>query len=187
MQTARAQVIMLIRDRQITGRGMGHIPVILIACDDNKKILGVKCPYHQEFIDDLKRIIPSWLRGWHPAESIWLVDPGYYNYITNLFAKYFSHLRGWASINTDGCYLLSPPAITKEKRFVPPSSTLNRTLNRELISAVNAVSEIVTEDLLETMNNPIGIEHIVEVIIDEWKAGRISDIEALKAIESLVK
>jgi hypothetical protein len=143
---------------------------VWIVGDPVNALIGIRSPYHGRYIEELKRSIPYTEREWDGVHRVWYVNATYYNIVRSLCWTYY----GQSSIHekwTDSFRGLSPKPRTVKRR--------GEDLNKKLISAIQSIT---TDEFIQ----PTRKEDIIEILMDAWKDGSISNEDTLESIYSLI-
>jgi len=160
--TAKEEILYFLR--------MLSVRSISIAGDSGRTLIGVKSPYHQGYIDELKAAIPHRDREWDPTDRLWWISGGYYNTILNLISKHYdipiqsyNHVENFRDL---------PPKATPPKKY-------NKNLNKNIIAAID---EVVKNG--EYIDDAVDV---IEIVMDTWKDGLMDDNTTLETIYKLIK
>jgi hypothetical protein len=154
------QVVALIREFAIR---CGRRSVIL-GCDQEQTILGIKSPYHPTYIQELKNQIPSNARSWSPIDKMWFAYPSYFNIIKELCVKYFVE---------DDIYYLNTVGL---KELIP------------MVIKQQYTSEELTKNLISTtikQLNDMDDKELVRVIIQAYNNKQVTGEEAIEMVSNL--
>jgi hypothetical protein len=150
---------------------------VYIACDVNKTLIGVKSPYNHTYVENLKYTIPGTEREWDAGSRTWWFNSTYYNPIIQLLIQVYGENNIVKCGDVERCAALIP---TRRPRRYKDKDNLNKTL----IEAIQKVSNEVKETDDTIISDPI--VDVVEIIMDYWKEGLITDKDALENIYSLI-
>lgn len=145
---------------------------VYITADSNRVLIGVKSPYHDRYVRDLKIAVPNDQRRWSPENRMWFVNASYFNIVYEICANVYGHER-IDLYNTAGCELLVP-----QNKVAKKTSNIKTNLNLKVISLLKDITQNDNVVVSTTTNK----EEVIEIIMDAWAAGEISDKDTLNTI-----
>jgi hypothetical protein len=179
--TPRQEVITLLR--YVGGPRSDRVH---IACDSHKILIGIKSPYHDRYVNELKALVPATEREWSPENRIWIINATYFNGILELCRNIYGAVSISFLNNAQECAALSP--MPRPRQFKAKID-----LNSKVIAAIQEItkdqgmSSIVEGDIITSLNCPPRLEDVMEIIMDSWKDGSITSEEALQTLYELTK
>lgn len=141
---------------------------VYFVCDPGQILLGVKGPYNDLYIRELKRLVPSAARSWSPDDRAWFVRPSYFNIVEDLCKQCYSAGRIITHSNCLGLNILIPSNGLSIKEQ-PTTEELTKTAIRAVVKQLDDLED----------------KELVQAIIQAYKNKQVDGDKAIEMIDKL--